>query len=148
MLTSCVRSLTSSSRVRCSASEACCSRDFIATKRIVGRVTASQIASAVGVRLAALHIRLDVRRRHQPHLVPELDELAGPVMRGAACLHADQARMQLGEERQYLLPAQRLADHSRARRINTVNLKNGLGQIQADRGNIHDGWLPWLVVAR
>ena len=80
--------------------------------------------------------------------MPELDELAGPVMRGAACLHADQARMQLGEERQYLLPAQRLADHSRARRINTVNLKNGLGQIQADRGNIHDGWLPWLVVAR
>ena len=46
MLTSWVRCLTNRSRVRCSESAACCSGDLIATNRIVGRVTASQIASA------------------------------------------------------------------------------------------------------
>ncbi|MND65930.1 hypothetical protein D3C80_573150 [compost metagenome] len=33
-------------RVRCSTITLCCSGDFTGTKRIVGRVTASQIASA------------------------------------------------------------------------------------------------------
>ena len=46
MSTSWVRWRTSRSRVRCSATTDCCSGDFIATNRIVGRVTASQIASA------------------------------------------------------------------------------------------------------
>ncbi len=38
--------LTSKSRVRCIDSGACCSGDFTGTNRIVGRVTASQTASA------------------------------------------------------------------------------------------------------
>ncbi len=46
MLMSWVRWRTRRSRVRCSASAACCSTDLIGTKRMVGRVTASQIASA------------------------------------------------------------------------------------------------------
>src|SRR5215211_7515680 len=46
MLTSWVRWRTRRSRVRCSANAACCSTDLIGTKRMVGRVTASQIASA------------------------------------------------------------------------------------------------------
>jgi hypothetical protein len=33
-------------RVRCATMMLCCSGDFIATKRMLGRVTASQIASA------------------------------------------------------------------------------------------------------
>src|SRR5262245_37173439 len=41
-----VRCLTSSSRVLCSISVACCSAVFIGTKRMPGRDTASQIASA------------------------------------------------------------------------------------------------------
>jgi len=45
-LTSMVRCRTMSSRVRCSISTLCCSADFTATKRMVGRVTASQIAAA------------------------------------------------------------------------------------------------------
>src|SRR5258705_2964294 len=75
------------------------------------------------------------------------DQLARPVMRCPACLHADQTGRQLREEGQYLPAAQRLADDNIAHRINTVNLKNAFGQIQADRDNLHDGWLPWLVVA-
>jgi hypothetical protein len=38
--------LTSKSRARCIDSAACCSGDFTGTNRIVGRVTASQTASA------------------------------------------------------------------------------------------------------
>jgi hypothetical protein len=45
----------------------------------------------------------------------------------------------LGEERQHLGAPQRLADDDCARSINGVNLKNMLGQIQADRGNLHGG---------
>jgi hypothetical protein len=39
-----VRCLTRRARERCSIAADCCSGDFIGTKRIVGRVTASQIA--------------------------------------------------------------------------------------------------------
>jgi hypothetical protein len=46
MFTSCVRCFTRRLRVRWSDKAACCSADFTATKRMVGRVTASQIASA------------------------------------------------------------------------------------------------------
>ncbi len=41
-----VRSPTNRSRTRCSAWPSCCSTVLIATKRIVGRSTASQIGSA------------------------------------------------------------------------------------------------------
>ena len=74
MLTSCVRCLTSRSRARCIDSAACCSGDFTGTNRIVGRVTASQNRFRIGsVGLTALHIRLNVSRRHQAHLMAELD---------------------------------------------------------------------------
>ena len=46
MLTDWVRCLTRRLRARCIERAACCSRDLIGTNRIVGRVTASQIASA------------------------------------------------------------------------------------------------------
>lgn len=45
-LESCVRCRVRSSRVRCNTITLCCSGDFTGTKRMVGRVTASQIASA------------------------------------------------------------------------------------------------------
>ena len=45
--TSMVRCRTSRSRVRCSISTACCSAVLIGTKRMLGRVTALQIASAL-----------------------------------------------------------------------------------------------------
>jgi hypothetical protein len=73
----------------------------------------------------------------------ELDKLAGPVMRRAARLHANQARRQFGKEWQHLRTSKRLADNDPTGRINAVNLKNALGQIEADCGNLHDGWLPF-----
>src|SRR5436190_17117377 len=73
----------------------------------------------------------------------EFDQLAGPVMRGAARLDADQAGGQPGKEWQHLRSPKRLTDDNLTGRINTVNLKNTLGQVEADRGNLHDGWLPF-----
>src|SRR4029077_15130139 len=95
------------------------------------------------VGLPALHIRFYVSRRHQPHLMTELDKLARPMMRGAARLDADQAWRQLGKKWQHLRAPKRLANHSLAGCINAVDLKNALGQVEADRGNLHSGWLPF-----
>src|SRR5690606_6725080 len=81
------------------------------------------------------------------NLMPELRQLARPVMRRATRFHADQARRQLGEERQHLRSPQRLANDDLAGGINRVNLKNALGQIEADRANLHRGWPPLLVDA-
>jgi hypothetical protein len=74
----------------------------------------------------------------------ELDQLARPVMRRAARLDTDQTRRQPGEEWQHPRSTKRLTDNDLAARINAVNMKNVLGQVQADRSNLHDGWLPFF----
>src|SRR3984885_11088517 len=71
----------------------------------------------------------------------EFNQLTRPMMRRAARLDPDKARRQFGKERQHLRPSQRLADNDLTARINAVNLKNALGQIQTNRSNLHDGWL-------
>jgi hypothetical protein len=73
----------------------------------------------------------------------ELDQFARPMMRRAARLDADQARRQFGKKWQHLRPPKRLTNHDLAGRINAVDLKNALGQVEADRGNLHSGWLPF-----
>lgn len=98
------------------------------------------------VRLAALDIGLDVARRHQPHLVPQSLELARPEVARAAGLHADQAGLEPAEERHHLTTAQRPADNHCAGAVDAVDLKNVLGQIEADGANLHGGWLLLLVV--
>jgi len=50
-------------------------------------------------------------------------------------LHTDQAKRQLLEERQNLAAPKLAADNRLARRINAVNLENGLRKIQTDRDN-------------
>ena len=76
--------------------------------------------------LSALHVRLDVSRRHQAHLMSELDQLASPVMRHTARLDADQAKRQLVKKWQHL----RAPNNYLAGRINAVDLKNVLGQVR------------------
>src|ERR1700731_4987558 len=95
------------------------------------------------VGLPALYIRFYVSRRHQPHLMTELDKLARPVMRRAARLDADQASRQLSEKWQHLRPSKRPTNNDLTGCINAVDLKNALGQVEADRGNLHAGWLPF-----
>ena len=71
----------------------------------------------------------------------EFDQLARPVMRRAARLHANQTSGQLGKKWQHLRPPKRLTNNDLTGRINAVDLKNVLGQVEADRGNLHSGWL-------
>src|SRR3979411_1073497 len=98
-LTLIVRCLTSSSRVLCSISVACCSALLTGTKRIPGRDIASQQAFGVDrVVLAALDIVLCVSRRHQQHFVTHGLEFTRPIMRRAAGLHTDEARLDLRKE--------------------------------------------------
>jgi hypothetical protein len=46
-----------------------------------------------------------------------------------------------------LRSTQHAPNRDRAGFVDAVNLKNRLGQIQADRGNLYGGWLPLLVGA-
>jgi hypothetical protein len=51
-----------------------------------------------GIGLSALHVRLDVGGRHQPHLMAEHSDLARPEMGAATGLQPNQARLQLLEK--------------------------------------------------
>ena len=93
--------------------------------------------SSVG--LPALDVGLHVRGRHQLHGVAELGQLARPVMRRAARLHADKARRELGEEGEDLGPAQRPAHDHLALIVDAVDLEHVLRQIEADGAN-HVSW--------
>src|SRR6476659_6650389 len=67
-------------------------------------------------------------------------QLARPVMRRSAGLDPDQARRQLLEERQNVAPPQLTADNHLALRINAMDLKHRLGDVETDSGNrLHVG---------
>jgi len=65
------------------------------------------------------------------------------VSRGAG-FYADKARRQLLKERNDPAPPQLFADNNLVLRIDAVNLKNVLGQIQANRRNLHVGGSPFM----
>jgi hypothetical protein len=58
-------------------------------------------------------------------------------------LDPDQTRAKLLEKPQNLAPPQLLANNDLAFRINTVNLKNALRDVQSNRANVHLGRLPF-----
>src|SRR5262245_60135295 len=125
----------------------CCSMVLIGTNRIDGRVTASQIRRRISrVVFAALHIRFDIARRHEPRVMPQLLELACPLMRRCARFHPNAARRQIGKEIKNSRATNALADYHRAICIDAVNLKHQLRNIDADRANLAHGRLPsmWL----
>ena len=80
-----IRCRISRSRVRCLHQLTCCSADLTRTKRMVGRLTASQIASASA---ASFLLRLTILRRHQTHLMAKLGQFVCPIMRCGAGFHA------------------------------------------------------------
>ena len=61
------------------------------------------------------------------------------MMGTGARFEPDQAGRQAAEERLHLTSPKGLGDDDTARRIDGVNLKNALGQIDADRGNLLHG---------
>src|SRR3954453_21953799 len=105
ILTSWVRWRTRRSRVRCTASGLLLDRlDRYEAHGRSGDRLADRLR-ITGISLAPLHVRLDVGRRHQPHLVTETDQLSRPMMARAARLHADETRRELAEERDHLSPS-------------------------------------------
>jgi hypothetical protein len=86
--------------------------------------------------LLALDEGLHVSWRYQPDRMPELADLATPVVRARAGFHRHKAWRLCGEIGQYLPSSQLLAEHDGTGGIRTVSLKDVLGQIQADGGNV------------
>src|ERR1700741_5507988 len=67
-------------------------------------------------------------------------------MCGGAGLHSDQARRQRRKKLQHLAAAKLLFHNDLLGRIDAMDLKHVLGDIQTDCGNLHvDGSLMWLV---
>src|SRR5881392_3339379 len=98
-----VRCDTSRSRTRCSACRSSCSAVLVATNFIVGRCTASAIASAsLKSFFCPLLQGADIFGRHQPGIVTKRSEFAAQVMCADAGFHADQARRYIGEPRLHL----------------------------------------------
>src|SRR6056297_3901661 len=154
VFTSWVRWRTRKSRVLWSSRAACRSADFTGVvpkarlRRDAHGRPGHRFADRLRVRLIclpALHIRFHVRGRHDPHLVAERLKLARPVMRAGACFHADETRLEAFEKLQDLTAAQLAPEDHHAVRVDAVDLKDGLGQIDADGGRLFHGWLPSLV---
>jgi hypothetical protein len=71
----------------------------------------------------------------------KLDQLARPMVGRTAGFHTDKTLGQLGEEGHYVLAPECLGDDHPPRSVNAMNLKNMLGQIEAngrDRRQIGD----------
>jgi hypothetical protein len=62
---------------------------------------------------------------------------ASPEVGGGARLHADQARRQTPEEGEDLSPADLAADESLPILIDAVDLKDVLGDVETNRGDLH-----------
>ena len=108
---------------------------------------AHRLADRIGIVpivLAAPYVWLHVLRWHQFHLVPQRGQLAGPVIRPAAGLHADLRRRQPFEKAQHIAPAQLLAQHRLLRCIHPMQLENTLGRVDTNSDNLAHGRLPCL----
>src|SRR5215813_14840631 len=103
--------------------------------------------SVCSIVLLPLDVGLHVGRWHQAHGMPQRSELARPMMRRSAGFDTDEARRQLLKEWQNV-PALELAanDHITCR-VNSVDLKNRLCDVEADcRDRLHI-WLLRIVGA-
>ena len=96
--------------------------------------------SAIAV--VALHVRLDIGRQHQPHLVTMTTDHPYPMMGAAAGLHIHQARGQLAKNTSHRCPSKLASRDHRSRRINAVKLKHVVRQILSNRANLVDGRSP------
>src|SRR3546814_10066144 len=92
--------------------------------------------------LAALQVRLHIRRRHQPGVVAEPRQLPAPIVRRPASLHPDQRRRLLRKELHDLIPTQLPANHHIASRIDPVNLDNALRKIDPKPDSLSHGRPP------
>src|SRR5260370_2944635 len=99
-----------------------------------------------GIVLLPLDVGLHVGRRHQPHGMADRLELARPVVRRCAGSYTNEARRQLLEERQDIGALQLAADDHLARRIDAMDLKYRLRDVETNcRDRLHACLLPIVV---
>src|SRR2546430_6583047 len=104
-----------------------------------------RLADSLGVGsivLLPLDVRLHVGRRHQTHRMPQRFELARPMMRRSAGFDADEARRQPLKEWQNVPALELTANDYITCRVNSVDLKNRLGDIET---NCRDRLHVWLL---
>src|ERR1700758_63133 len=108
------------------------------------------LADSLGVGsivLLPLDVRLHVGRRHQTHRMPERLQLARPMMGRSAGLNTNEARRQPLKEWQNVPALELTASDYITCRVNSVDLKNGPGDIETDcRDRLHV-WLLRIVGA-
>ena len=73
-----------------------------------------------------------MRGRQQPNFMPELYQSPPPMMRRGARLHRHHAWRQRGEKRDELVARELARHHDLALRVDRVNLKYSLRQIQTN----------------
>ena len=78
------------------------------------------------------NVGLHMRWRQQPHFMPELHQRPPPMMRRGARLHRHHARRQRGEKRDELVACELARHHDLALRVDRVNLKDPLRQIETN----------------
>src|SRR5437660_3002365 len=104
-----------------------------------------RLADSLGVGsivLLPLDVRLHVGRRHQTHRMPERLQLARPMMRRSAGLNTNEARRQPLKEWQNVPALELTANDYITYRVNSVDLKNRLGDVETD---CHDCLHVWLL---
>src|SRR4051794_30825421 len=76
----------------------------------------------------------------------ELGDLTAPIMSAATRLQGHCAGRQRGQEGQKLAAAQPLAKHNSARAVGPMELKDVLGEIEADGAHrVHGRLLAWAL---
>jgi hypothetical protein len=98
--------------------------------------------------LLALDVRLHIGRRDEAHGMTESLKFARPMMRRRAGLDADQSGRQILEERDHIPALDLPADSDATLRVDAVNLKNRLCDVEANnRDCLHDLLLRILVAS-
>ena len=95
------------------------------------------------------HVRLDVLRRNQPHLVAQLPQLTRPVMRTRTPLHPHHTRRHVRKVRSDLPAPEDLALENLSVAVAAHDVKCVLCQVQTYRRNLAHGLLllarRWLI---
>src|SRR5256884_3776491 len=98
--------------------------------------------SVCSIVLLPLDVGLHVGRGHQADLMPKRFELARPMMRRSAGFDADEARRQPLKEWQNVPALELTVNDYITYRVNSVDLKNRLGDVETD---CHDCLHVWLL---
>lgn len=94
----------------------------------------------VGIVLVALAGGRDESRCHEPHLVAERAQLAGPVMTGWARVHPDEhRRRKLSEELANTSPAPSLGQHRLLVLVDPEELEHVFPEVDTDSHHVHLG---------